>query len=67
MYNILESKIEFKNNKLFRITVTVEMSKGDVRVIYADTKPRSGYIYLEPDQELNNKLLQEIAGYGIEK
>lgn len=38
MENILESRIEFKNNKLFRITVLVEFSKGDVRAIYADTK-----------------------------
>jgi len=44
MENILESRIEFKNNKLFRITVLVEFSKGDVRAIYADTKPKGGYM-----------------------
>jgi len=67
MYNILESRIEFKNNQLFRITVLVEMSKGDVRAIYADTKPKGGYMSLKPNQELNNKLLQEVAGYGSER
>jgi len=48
VYNILESRIEFNNNQLFRITVLVEMSKGDVRAIYADTKPKSGYFFLKP-------------------
>lgn len=67
MYNILETRIEFQNNQLFRITVLVEMSKGDVRAIYADTKPKCGYMFLMPDQELNNELLQEIAGYGSER
>ena len=67
MENILESRIEFKNNKLFRITVLVEFSKGDVRAIYADTKPKGGYMFLKPNQELNTELLQEVAGYGSER
>lgn len=66
MYNILESRIEFKNNQLYRITVLVEISKGDVRAIYADTKPKSGYLFLLPNQELNNELLQRVAGQGSE-
>lgn len=66
MNNILESRIEFKNNKLFRITVLVEFSKGDVRAIYADTKPKGGYIFLKPDQELTNDLLQDVSDYGAE-
>jgi hypothetical protein len=67
MYNILESRIEFKNNQLFRVTVLVEISEGDVRALYADTNPRGGYMILNPNQELNNELLQEIAGYGTER
>ena len=67
MSNSVARRIEFKNNQLFRITVLVEMSKGDVRAIYADTKPNGGYIFLKPNQELNNELLQEIAGYGSER
>ena len=68
MYNILESRIEFKNNQLFRITVLVEMSRGDVRALYADTKPEGfGYLYLKPNQELNSKLLQDVAAYGCER
>ena len=67
MENILESRIEFRNNKLFRITVLVEFSKGDVRAIYADTKPKCGYMSLKPNQELNTELLQEVASYGSER
>lgn len=67
MYNILESRIEFRNNELFRITVLVEMSRGDVRAIYADTKPKAGYFFLLPNQEVNNKLLQDVAGGGAER
>lgn len=67
MYNILESRIEFKNNQLFRITVLVEISKGDVRAIYADTNPKNGYMFLQPNQELNTKLLQQVSGEGCER
>lgn len=67
MYNILESRIEFQYNKLFRITVLVEFSKGDVRAIYADTKPKGGYMFLKADHDLSNELLQEVAGYGSER
>lgn len=67
MNNILESRIEFKNNQLFRITVLVEFSKGDVRAIYADTKPKRGYMSLNPNQEVNNALLQEVSDYGAER
>lgn len=67
MYNILESRIEFKNNQLFRITVLVEISQGDVRAIYADTKPKSGYLVLKPTQGLDDELLQKVAAYGSER
>lgn len=65
--NILEGRIEFKNNQLFRITVLVEFSKGDVRAIYADTSRRGGFISLNPNQEVNNALLQEVSDYGAER
>ncbi|MFC0262599.1 MULTISPECIES: hypothetical protein [Bacteroidota] len=67
MYNILESRIEFKNNQLFRITVLVEMSIGDVRAIYADTNLKAGYLVLKPNQEISKELLQQVAGYGSER
>ena len=66
MYTILEARIEFKNNQLERITVLVEMSKGDVRAIFATTKPRGGYMHIQPNATVCNELLQEVAGSGLE-
>lgn len=66
MYNILEARIEFKNNQLERITVLVEMSKDDVRAIFADTVAKGGYMNIQPSATVSNELLQEIAGYGME-
>ena len=67
MFNILESRIEFKDTQLFRVTVLVEFSKGDVRAVYADTNPKTGYIFFYPNQELNYGFLQAVAGYGQER
>ena len=67
MSNILESRIEFKNGKLFRVTVLVEFSKGDVRAIYVDTIPKDGYVFLLASTELNAQLLQNVANYGAER
>jgi hypothetical protein len=53
MYNILEARIEFKNNQLERITVLVEMSKGDVRAIFATTKPRGGYMHIQANATIS--------------
>lgn len=66
MYNILEARIEFKNNQPERITVLVEISKGDVRAIFATTKPRGGYMHIQPSATVGEELLQEVAGYGLE-
>jgi len=66
-YNILECRVEYHNRKIFRINVLVEMSKGDVRAIYADTIPKSGYKVLSPNEVLSDQLLQEVAGYGAER
>ena len=65
-YNILKAKIEFKDNQVQRITVLVEMSKNDVRAIFATTTPRAGYMHIEESAEINQDLLQEVAGYGME-
>lgn len=66
MYNILEAKIEFKGNQPHRITVLVEMSTNDVRAILATTKPRAGYMHIPSNSKINDELLQEIAGCGME-
>jgi len=67
MSNILESRIEFKNGKLFRITVLVEFSRGDVKAIYVDRIPKAGYMVLHPSHELNTELLLEVAAYGVKR
>lgn len=66
-YNILECRIEFKNNQIFSVTVLVEMSKFDIRAIYANTEPACGYMSLKQNESISNELLQEVAGYGYEK
>lgn len=65
-YNILEARIEFKDNAVSRVTVLVEISKGDIRAIFATTKPSNGYMHIPPGAKVTNDLLQEVAGYGRE-
>ena len=64
-YNILEARIEFYKGTLTRVTVLVEMSKGDVRAIFATAKPQPGYMHLS-HSVVSDALLQEVAGYGLE-
>lgn len=66
MYNILEARIEYKNKKLHRVTVLVEISKGDVRAIFSTDSFKNGYDSLNPDEPVNDDLLQRVAGYGME-
>lgn len=64
MYNILEARIEYKNQKLTRVTVLVEISKGDVRAILSTDSFKAGYDSLNPDEPVTDALLQRVAGYG---
>lgn len=66
MYNILEARVEYKNKKLHRVTVLVEISEGDVRAIFSTVGIKYGYTYLLPDEPVNDALLQRIAGYGMQ-
>ena len=65
-YNILEIRIERKENRLQRITCLVEISPGDVRAIFATTKFNPGYMTLRPDARITEELLQEVAGTGMQ-
>lgn len=71
-YNILEARIEFNQEQLERVTVLVDCTSGssapltDVRAIYATTKNVGGYMHLLPDSTISPKLLQQVAGYGVE-
>lgn len=65
MYNILEAHIEYRNGKLCRVIVLVEISQDDVRAIFSTDSFRSGYDSLNPDEdEVSDALLQRVAAYG---
>jgi len=66
MYNILEARTEFKDGKITRVTVLVEISKNDVRAIFASTTPRGGYTFIKPTDQLTEDLLQRVAAEGME-
>jgi len=46
----------------------VEISAGDVRAIFVNSTPRpqGGYMWLEPGTVVSDKLLQDVAGYGMQ-
>lgn len=64
MYNILEAHIEYKVGRLYRITVLVKISHRDIRAIYCTPEMSAGYDVIDPDEPLNEALLQRVAGYG---
>jgi hypothetical protein len=66
MYNILDARIEYKDRRLTRITVLVEISKGDIRAIHCTTGEKQGYDHIEPDEPVTDALLQRVAGYGMQ-
>lgn len=66
MYNILESRIEFKGNQLDRITVLVENSDGRLSAYFATAKPKIGHLCLDPNANISIELLQRVACFGME-
>lgn len=64
MYNILEARVEYKNQKLERVTVLVEISQGDVRGVFSSNNLGAGYMKLHPNEPITDGLLQRVAGYG---
>lgn len=69
-YEILESRIVFKDNKIQKITVLVNCTSDhcnpytDVRAFYVTTKPKMGYMSIAPDSKITEELLQEVAAGG---
>ena len=65
IYEILESRIEFIDNRIYKITVLINCTGrgskqySDVRAIYANTKPIGGYFYIPQEAQLNTDLLQK--------
>ena len=72
-YKILEARVEYKDNKLTRITVLIDCTIGghskplsDVRAIFATTNPIGGYMNISPSAQISNVLLQQVAAAGME-
>ena len=65
MYNILQARIEYRNKQLHKVTVLVEISQGDIRAICSTAGFKHGYDYLNPNEPVNDQLLQRVAGYGM--
>lgn len=71
-YNILETNIVFKRNKIQRITVLVDCTGGiskplsDVRAITATTDNiTAGYMKISNGVKLTEELLQRVASAGM--
>lgn len=64
MYNIWEARIEYRNRKLYRVTVLVEISERDIRAIYSTPDIGPGYEAIRPDEPVTDALLQRVAGFG---
>lgn len=64
MYNILQAHIEYKDKKLHKVTVLAEISPGDVRALCSTDCLRNGYDSLNPDEPVNEALMQRVAGFG---
>ena len=65
-YKVLEIHAEFKNDKLKRLAVVWESNdNGSVRGTYCEDKPRAGYEFIMPNDLISPKLIQKVAGYGM--
>jgi hypothetical protein len=65
-YKIIEIHLEYSNNELSLIAVMWQSNeRGWVRASYCNTDPRSGYISLMPGEILSPKLIQQVAGQGM--
>lgn len=72
-YEILESRIEFINNQISKITVLINCTGrrskpySDVRAIYATTKAMAGYMNIPPLlSDVSNDILQRVASGGTQ-
>lgn len=66
-YKIIEIHCVYDNSKLKEVAVLWEANEyGAVRATYCDNKPKSGYEYLLPEETISPKLIQKVAGYGMD-
>lgn len=65
-YKIIEVHQVYKENKLEMITVLWQSNEmGWMRASYCTDRPCSGYKSLIPGEEVNDLLIQEVAGRGM--
>lgn len=65
-YKIIEVHTVYKNGQIEELAVLWESNeRGWVRASYATSKPCSGYKFIMPGEELTPRLIQEVAGYGM--
>ena len=70
-YTILEARIEYKDNKLVRVTVLTDCTGGnskplsDVRAYTATTNIIGGYTNILETDRISDHLLQKVASAGM--
>ena len=65
-YKIIEVHQKYKDNQLIGIAVLWESNeKGWVRASYSTNLPRQGYKFIMPNELISPKLIQEVAGAGM--
>jgi hypothetical protein len=66
-YIIEQTHVIYKDNKIDAVIVLWQSNPeyNWVRASYANTKPIQGYAWLKPNEILNDELIQEVAGYGM--
>ena len=66
-YKIIEVHQTYENGKLTEIAVVWESNEaGWIRANYATSKPCQGYKFLRPNESVSDKLIQEVAGFGMD-
>ena len=65
-YKVIAVHQEYTNNKLSLMAVLWQSNEmGWVRATYCNTEPIGGYKFLSPDEEVSPKLIQSVAGSGM--
>lgn len=65
-YKIIEVHQIYNNGKLDELAVLWQSNeKGWVRASYSNSKPCTGYVFLNSEVTISEKLIQDVAGFGM--
>ncbi len=65
-YTLTDVYITYKGGELKEIAVVWnDGDTGYVRGTYIDNRPKGGYDYIKPGEEISDELLNRAAGYGV--